>query len=280
VKLADAAEGTIVMMVRTAHLTGAAPADRIPAADYAENEAGTFYEVIRIIGGKALFLNAHYERLSNSMRLAGKSLPGLSFDMLKARISDLLIVNRLRECNVKIVVFAERDLLCLYVSPHHYPDAEERKRGVQVTLIRIERKNPNIKQLDADFKRKVAEAIRERNAFEALLVDDNGNITEGGRTNVFFILGGKVRTAPESMVLKGITRAYILKACADAGIEVAEEPVRADEAGTAAAVFISGTSIKVLPVSGIDTLRFDPGNETMKRISDAFDRIMEEDLSQ
>lgn len=253
--------------------------EMIRASDYNEDEAGSFYEVIRIIGGAPLFLSSHYERLANSLKLSGSDMLGLSFKMLKAGIAELVRANGLKECNVKVTAFPERKSLYMYISPHHYPSEDERKNGVSVTLIHVKRKNPNIKQLDAGFKMKVAEAIRERNVFEALLVDDAGFVTEGGRTNVFFIIGQEVRTAPEDLVLKGITREYVLKACADAGVKVIEKAVKSVDVKTASAAFITGTSIKVLPISKIDEISFDPGEKTLKSISIAFDRISEEDES-
>ena len=48
--------------------------------------------------------------------------------------------------------------------------------------------------------------ISDNKLYEVLLVDRNGRITEGSRSNVFFVKGNKFYTGPSAMVLVGITR--------------------------------------------------------------------------
>ena len=84
-----------------------------------------------------------------------------------------------------------------------------------------------------------------------LLVDRNERITEGSRSNVFFVKGNRFYTAPDSMVLSGVTRKKVMECLADLEFTIVEEAVFTSEISTFDAVFLTGTSPKVLPVRSI-----------------------------
>ncbi len=73
-------------------------------------------------------------------------------------------------------------------------------------MFKIVRNNPNIKQYNHVYQQQVREFILKTNIYEALLRDDMNCITEGSKSNVFFIRKECVMTAPGEKVLKGITR--------------------------------------------------------------------------
>ena len=74
--------------------------------------------------------------------------------------------------------------------------------GVKTILYYGERENPNAKIVNDNFRAKVTEEIKKSNAFEAILVDRNGLITEGSKSNIFAIKDGKLITAKAEAVLK------------------------------------------------------------------------------
>jgi branched-chain amino acid aminotransferase len=165
----------------------------------------------------------------------------------------------------------------LYISKSYYPSEKEFEEGVSAGLLNWERKDPNLKILDNRYKEEVARKIEEEKVFEVLLVNNAGDITEGSRSNAFFIKGTRVYTAPERYVLKGITRQYVIEACISSGFEVVEELIGANHLNSVEGLFISGTSIKVLPVSKVDDVKFDSGsNPTIIAIRERFDRMIEE----
>ena len=91
-----------------------------------------------------------------------------------------------------------------------------------------------------------------KGGYEALLVNENNLITEGSRSNIFFLRNNILFTAPDNMILNGITRKYILEICSENNITVKYEPVNADEISDYDAVFMTGTSPMVLPFNRID----------------------------
>ncbi len=88
---------------------------------------------------------------------------------------------------------------------------------------------------------------------EAILLRQNGNISEGSAENIFIVRGNKVITpALSEDILEGITRRSIIQLCQDQGITVDERVVPKDELLQADEVFLTGTGCQVAWVHSID----------------------------
>ena len=93
---------------------------------------------------------------------------------------------------------------------------------------------------------------KESGAFEAILIRD-GVALEGTHTSFFGVKDGVIRTAPLSnLILPGITREITIEAVLRDGIEVVQEPVRADELTSLDEMFITGTTTEVVPIVKLD----------------------------
>lgn len=252
------------------------PSHKLDSTNLDKNNA--VYEVIRIIERVPLFLEDHYIRLKNSLSSISCNLT-ITERELKVCIQKLVDANQLVNCNVKVVVYQDSIMqnFLIYVSKSCYPSREEVEKGVRAGLLRWERENPNVKLVNPVYKDAVSRSISEKNVFEVLLVNKAGDITEGSKSNLFFVKEGKVYTAPEEYVLKGITRKYIFKACDKIGIKVTEKLININSLNEVEGLFISGTSIKVLPVSDVDGHRFNSSIHTViTAIRDQFDRILDD----
>jgi branched-chain amino acid aminotransferase len=104
-----------------------------------------------------------------------------------------------------------------------------------------------------------------------LLVDRNGQITEGSRSNVFFIKDGEVFTAPADKVLLGVTRSKIIEIIKGMGVRLHEEAVSAGDIGSFDAAFISGTSPKVLPIASTGSTEFDVNDPILRKVMEKYD---------
>lgn len=238
------------------------------------------YEVLRAIEGKPLFFEDHYLRMKKSLDLIGVSL-NYTQDELRAEIKRLTDENSQPNCNIKVMVYEVDGIqrMLTYISKSYYPGRDEMDRGVPVSLLEIERENPNAKVVNHQYKERVGRKIEEEGVFEFILVNQWDYMTEGSRSNLFFIRGSKAYTAPGEHVLKGITRQYVMEACHRAGVELVEELVDIKRLEEMDALFLSGTSIKVLPVSRVDQRMFSSSsNETVIAIRDEYDRLIEEYL--
>lgn len=239
------------------------------------------YEVIRIIDNVPLYLEDHYQRLLNSLKMLGLPL-NLSMSELKIEITKLVHENKLQNCNAKLIMYHQdgKQNYMIYISKSYYPSLEEVEAGIHTSLFQWVRNDPNAKVLNAKYKEEVSRRMADNNAFELLLVNEEGKITEGSKSNSFFIKGSKAYTAPGNLVLKGITRQYILEACRRVGVQVVEALIAVDDLKNIDGLFISGTSIKVLPVASVDSMKFNSSyNPTIVAIRDEFDRMIKDYIS-
>ncbi|MCH2662509.1 aminotransferase class IV, partial [bacterium] len=94
---------------------------------------------------------------------------------------------------------------------------------------------------------------RAAGAFETLLVDGEGRVTEGSSTSAFCVVVGAVHTAPEGpQILPSITRGQLLELAGELGLPVVEDFRTLDEFKAADEVFLAGTTTEAMPVVRID----------------------------
>lgn len=87
---------------------------------------------------------------------------------------------------------------------------------------------------------------------EAILLDQNGYVTEGTGENIFLVRGGKVMTPGlSSDILLGITRDSVMRIAEDMGYPVVEKAISVNELLTAEEAFFSGTYAEVAPIREI-----------------------------
>lgn len=93
---------------------------------------------------------------------------------------------------------------------------------------------------------------KQAGAFEALFIR-NGQVTEGAVSNVMIVKDGRVLTAPEGeTILSGVTRTLVLELARKDGLPVEERFVTRDELLHADEIFLTGTTVEVLPVIRVD----------------------------
>jgi len=98
------------------------------------------------------------------------------------------------------------------------------------------------------------QAAKEAGAYEAWFVDELGFVSEGSSTNAWIVdREGRLRTRDiQANILRGVTRAAVLRVAAEAGLALAEGPFSVDEALEAREAFITGASTLVTPVVRIN----------------------------
>ncbi len=243
---------------------------------YSDDRYAAFYEVIRIIKEVPLFYEDHFTRLKNSMERSGYEL-SLSKKELRDQIKEVCRLNNFSECNIKVIALqheSQQNIL-LFVNKFYYPAQQEYDNGVACCTISLKRQNPNIKMIHAGYREELQRTVNEKKVFEALLVNENGKITEGGKSNVFFVKGSKIYTSPADFVLVGVTRQYVISVCKKLGYEVIETLIGVDSLTSFEAAFITGTSIKALPVSAIDDLKLgSAGNPTALHVMAGYDSLV------
>jgi branched-chain amino acid aminotransferase len=168
-----------------------------------------------------------------------------------------------------------------YFIRSEYPGPEVYQHGIHVILYQGEREQPNLKTLKGSFRDKVRHAKAQAGAYEALLLDENGFITEGTRSNIFFIKGGVIYTPPADTVLLGVTRHQVLNICHQAKLPVEEKKLHVDDLPSLDAAFITGTTVDVLPIGTIGKNRIPSTTDAiLKCIIESFNKTLKKYIEQ
>ena len=120
---------------------------------------------------------------------------------------------------------------------------------------------------------------------EALLLNEDGCVTECSTSNVFFIDSSGLVTPPlESGILPGITRDLVIELAGALGIVVAEENIIPDDFPRFRQAFLTASTLEIMPLSSIvaedmNTIIFQsdgPGEITPQLINAYQDRVTQE----
>ena len=92
-------------------------------------------------------------------------------------------------------------------------------------------------------------------ADEALLLNTDGFVVEGASSNLFWVQSGAVCTPPmTSGVLAGVTRAVVMELCHELALPVQEATVTAGVLREAEGVFLTLSSLGVMPAAELEGL--------------------------
>ncbi|MEA4963123.1 aminotransferase class IV [Lutispora sp.] len=246
-----------------------------PCNDFAAN---IVYEVIRVIDGVPLFLEEHMDRLVKSSEMISMDIRPLS-GSIASNIKKLIEVNNKPAKNLKILVYkGDKSYIdySIFFIQSNYPQPELYEKGIKAILFNALRENPNAKVQNSGLRERVNKALSESSAYEALLVNEAGEITEGSKSNVFFVKNNSLYTSPKQEVLLGVTRTRVIELARSLGIETIEASIHKSFLEKCDGLFITGTSPKVLPISNVDEFNYESSkNETILSLMKAYDSLIE-----
>lgn len=249
-----------------------AEAARISVFDRGFLYGDSIYEVLRTFDGRPFGVSEHLDRLERSAAGLEMSLP-LRADIVRAIDATLAAANE-KNAYVRIIVtrgageiglsptLADGPRLLVMVRAAHLPPVEAYRDGIAVCMVQRSRGSATTPGASVDPSLKsgnylpsvlaAAEAGR-RHAYEAILCDAVGRITEGGSSNLFIVRGGRLGTPQLSLgLLAGITRSTVIGLATKAGIAVDELPLWPDDLRTADEAFITSSVRGILPAVRVD----------------------------
>lgn len=227
------------------------------------------FEVMRTYGRVPFGEREHLDRLARSCERMGFALPA-PIEVFSAEIRDAIARSSEPECYVRVVVTRGRGPL--HIDPSHARDPVRvviaaplpplpeglYERGVAIVTVRAHRATDHTPAAGAKVSAYVGNllalsAARARGGYEALMVGEGGEITEGNSSNVFAIRAGTLRTPPVSTgILPGITRAFVIRVAAALGIPVREEILFASDLERADEAFLTSSLREIVPIVSVD----------------------------
>lgn len=225
--------------------------------------ADSVYEGLGVLDRRIVDRALHLARLKRS--LAALQIPNPHSDAEYAEIFDRLIAeNGLDEGFVYFQITrgeADRDYVyAADLTPNVLAFTQEAPDPGAGLRGRVLRTHPDLRWKRRDIKttnllgqvlaKTAAEAA---GAYEALMIDEAGLITEGGATSFFIVTGGTVIARPvDTDILHGITRQTMLRVADALGYQVALRKIKLADALAADEAFITGASSYIEPVVEID----------------------------
>ncbi len=222
------------------------------------------FETVLVSNGKLFCWPQHFDRLQRSAEFLKIPMP-FAGEALRDVLLELISRNQITEGIARVT-------LSRGVGPRGYaPSGSERPTivittqplastgivpwKVIVSSMRVAAGDEIARHKTASRLLNVLAATeaKEHGADEALLVDTNGNVTEGTSSNVFWLKDGLVITPPLSAgVLPGVTRNVVFELCAASSITIIEESAPPEMLVKADAVFLTFTSRGIVPVDSIN----------------------------
>ena len=226
------------------------------------------YETKR--GAAVWHLDEHLKRLFRSAKLYHMDIP-YSMDAIGDAIKELIRANGLNACYIRPVVL--RGLGELGVNPLTSPisvfiavwpwgaylgeDALENGVRIKISSWRRNSQNalPSSAKATGQYINGVLAKMESLKAGydEAVMLNEQGHITDGSGENVFIVRDGRLTTPPISAgCLDGITRGSVIAIARDLGYEVDEQDLVRTDLYNAEECFFTGTAAEITPVREVD----------------------------
>jgi D-alanine transaminase len=229
------------------------------------------YEVIRTYRGKTFHLESHIKRFEKSAGELEIPIP-FSREGLKKKIEEAGLRSGYPEAKIYMQLTrgtAERghafqaDLtptfLITVLEIHPFP-AGLKETGVEIiTTEDVRWGRCDIKSLNLLPNVLAQQKAKRAGVYEALMKKE-GKVTEGSISNFFMIKENVLRTPPLShYILPGVTRDVVLKISRDLKIPVEEKEILVEEIYDADELFLSGTTVEIVPVIKVDGRKIGKG---------------------
>lgn len=238
------------------------------------------YETMRTYNGKLKNLKNHFSRLNNSAKIIGLNKIPFQEKDLENWIYKLMQKNNINEAKIRLTVTpgssgfdqnikSTPTILIQTIELEPIPK-KLLKDGVSAITYKINRILPEAKTTCLLPQILARKEMNKKMAYEVLLINQKGNVTEGSITN-FYIIKNHTLITPDKDILEGTTRTQILK-IARKLLKIELRDVKPRELYTADECFISNAPRGIIPVVKIDGRKIEdgkPGGYT-KRIINSF----------
>lgn len=241
---------------------------RISLFDQAVMMSDATYDVVAAWRGAFFRLADHLDRFERSAAKLRLTLP-VGRDDIAAVLAECVRRAGLRDAFVEMIVTrgiappGKRDFAAFtnrfmaFAVPYiTIATPEQARRGLNLHISTVERTSvrsidPTVKNYSRlDFIRAELET-QAKGADRALLLDEDGHVTEGHAYNIFALSGGVLMT-PASGVLEGITRKTVLELCRETNVQAKECRFTADQLRGASEAFATSTAGGVVPITRVD----------------------------
>jgi len=227
------------------------------------------FEGIRAYHGRVFKLKEHIDRLYESAHVIQLNI-GLSEEEMAEVVLETCRRNNLDNAYIRLVVTrgkgdlgldpkkcANPSVFCIASGIQLYPD-ELYEKGMSIVTVPTRRNNPealNPRVKSLNYLNNIMAKMEATlcGVPEALLLNNEGYVTEATGDNVFIVKNGVLMTPPAYLgLLEGITRNTVMELAREKGIPVAEKLFNRLDVYVADECFLTGTAAELIPVVSVD----------------------------
>jgi branched-chain amino acid aminotransferase len=219
-------------------------------------------------GTKIFRLNDHTNRLFESAKAVNMEIPFSQQEINEAQ-KEVFRVNELDEGYIRPMCFygsegmglrADNLKVHCIVAAWEWPSymsPEAFEKGINIKISSYKRETGNIvsrSKVNGNYVTSIMalqEAMKE-GYDEALLLDDEDNISEGSGENFFIVKNKTLYTPDLDASLDGITRKSIISLAEELEIKVKVKKVKLQDVLDADELFFTGTAAEVVPIRSVD----------------------------
>lgn len=225
------------------------------------------FETMRAYNGKIFLLERHIKRLSDSARIIGLGGKLAGIDLARACM-DTLEANRMKEARVRMTVTGGESEVYPWAETGGKPTvvitarsykpftAEKYRQGFHAGIASVRRSRESLIPTIKSSSYLVSVIARNEAAAqgldEALLLNNDGFIAEGGGSNVFFMKSSRLVTPSlDSGILPGITRNVVMALAEELGIIVTEGTVGIGIIRQCDEAFLTNSVMEIMPLTEV-----------------------------
>jgi len=215
------------------------------------------FETMRVTNGKIALVEAHFDRMARGLKTMNIANP-YSVDEFKKIIVSTLNRNGLKNARIRFTVWCHGGTSRVSVvtaATVHYSsrDIERGFKAITSKLTHHKGRFAGCKSIDYLLFLKAAREAELQKYDEAILLDQQGRVVEGARSNIFFVKNNSVFTPAVKLgCLNGITRRTVLHVLRKMGVKVKVGVFSANDVLDADEAFVTNSIIEVMPLRVLD----------------------------
>ena len=258
------------------------------------------WEGLRVSGGHPAFLEMHLDRLWEGAAAIALDI-GMTRTELTREVYRTLAANDMTGDGVHVRLMVTRGPkstpyqdprmvagppTVVIIPEYKEPLPATVTRGLSLFTVHVRRSAPDMLDPKLNVHSKLTDITACIQAYtagadEALMLDPHGFVATCNSTHFFVVRGGEVWTSTGMYCLGGITRANVLRICAQNDIPARERSFSLTEVYSADEAFVTGTFAGVVPVHTVDGRRIGDGvrGPMVERLQTLYQALVRADVA-
>jgi len=235
----------------------------VPVGDLLVQRGYGIFDYLRVSNNKPLFIEAHLDRLFNSAEIMRLIIPQSKEEINKI-VADLIEKNNIPFSGIRLIIAGgdapdgytiTKPHLIIIQQPLEAPPAQMASKGIHLVSHFYQRQLAEVKTTDYLMAIHLQPWMKSVGG-DDILYYNNDSVSECPRSNIFMVSQDNTIVTPSRNMLKGITRKNIIAVAEAHHLKLEQRDISLAEMKQAKEVFITSSTKRIIPVSGLDEQNF------------------------